>query len=231
MIIAVCDDDAETLIWVAAALKEHYRNRPYNCNLQLFTDAGDLLHQIKEGYRPCLIFLNIKEESISAARAIRNLVQDCVLVLMACTVDYALEGYSVHAYSYLIKPFHVGNVIEILQSIDKNICRSIELRINGSSVQIPCSELAYLESEKHHILFHAHNRSIKAIGKLDFYEEMLKNNKTFIRCHQSFLVNMNYIKDAKGNNFLLLDGTIVPIRRREAAKCKAQYYSYIIGVN
>lgn len=231
MIIAVCDNDAETLSRFSSILGEYYRSRPYSCNMRSFTDAGTLLEQINGGYRPELIFLNISSESMEIAKAVRYLVQDCVLVLLANTVDYAMEGYSVHAYSYLVKPIRANSVVNILESIDQHICRAIELKINGSTIQIPCSELAYLESDKHHILFRAHNKSVKAIGKLDFYEEMLKNNKGFIRCHQSFLVNMNYIREAKGNNFYLLDGAVIPIRRKDVSKCKAQYLSHIVSAD
>lgn len=33
----------------------------------------------------------------------------------------------------------------------------------------------------------------------------------FLRCHRSYLVNMNYIQGMEGNDFRMSDGSLVPI--------------------
>lgn len=231
MKIAVCDDDPETLDWFAATLNGYFSGRPSGRSLRLFSNAGTMVDQIRDGYRPDLIFLAAEERNLSAAKTARSLAGDFILVLMAANGEHALDGYQVHAYSYLIKPIPARSVTDILEAANADPCREIELKINGSVAHLTCSELAYLESDKHHVLFHTRNRTVKVFGKLDTFEDMLKNNGAFIRCHKSFLVNMNHIGEAKGSRFYLLDGTVIPIRRKDAAKYKAMYFSHTANKN
>ena len=50
-------------------------------------------------------------------------------------------------------------------------------------------------------------------------------DQRFLRCHQSFLVNMRYIADVE-EDFILKDGTIVPIRIRQRKAIADEYYRF-----
>ena len=63
-----------------------------------------------------------------------------------------------------------------------------------------------------------------ARGKLSDIEPHLDGR--FLRCHQSYIVNMDEIKDAS-DHFEMISGDIVPIRQREAAKIRNLYENYI----
>ena len=47
-------------------------------------------------------------------------------------------------------------------------------------------------------------------------------------CHQSYLVNMDYVKDVQ-DDFVMKDGTIVPIRVRGRKEMLDAYYSYFVN--
>lgn len=230
MDIALCDNDPNTLNGLHTAIMGHSRRRAHECNLQFFPCVQALLDRLGQGYRPCLLFLAIGEHGLAEARAIRAIAQNCVLVLMASTPDYSLEGYSVHAYSYLIKPIQRESIVHILDSIGERGGRSIEVRANGMPVLIPCCDILYLESDKHHILVHTANRLFRTLGKLDDYEKQVDGSRTFLRCHQSFLVNMAYVREVQKNSFVLMDGTGIPIRKAGAAHIRSLYLSYETSV-
>jgi DNA-binding LytR/AlgR family response regulator len=56
------------------------------------------------------------------------------------------------------------------------------------------------------------------------------NNGTgFIRCHQSYVVNMDYVKEIKDNCFVMENGDIVIIRRHDRPSIKAAFENYIFS--
>ena len=61
--------------------------------------------------------------------------------------------------------------------------------------------------------------------KLNDIEEEI-NHRAFLRCHQSYLVNMNKIESVE-NDFTMKSGDVVPIRTRNLNEIKKEYYNYI----
>ena len=66
-----------------------------------------------------------------------------------------------------------------------------------------------MESDRHYVTIHmADGTKIVTAEKLKDLEEKM-NEPRFLHCHQSYLVNMDYIKDVK-DDFILKDDTIIP---------------------
>ena len=61
--------------------------------------------------------------------------------------------------------------------------------------------------------------------KLNDLEEKL-SDKRFLRCHQSYLVNMDHVQSA-GNNFIMDSGDVVRIRQKGVKEIKEMYEKYI----
>nr|UVY11053.1 MAG: LytTr DNA-binding domain [Bacteriophage sp.] len=87
-------------------------------------------------------------------------------------------------------------------------------------------EIEYVESQARvcHI-FATNNRCFVTTCKLNDLEEKL-SDKRFLRCHQSYLVNMDHIQSA-GDNFVMDSGDIVQIRQNGAKEIKEKYEEYI----
>ena len=62
--------------------------------------------------------------------------------------------------------------------------------------------------------------------KLNDLEEKL-SDKRFLRCHQSYLANMDHIQSA-GDNFVMDSGDVVHIRKNGAREIKEKYENYIM---
>ena len=62
--------------------------------------------------------------------------------------------------------------------------------------------------------------------KLNDLEEKLSDNR-FLRCHQSYLVNMDHVRSA-GDNFVMDSGDVVQIRKNGASEIKEKYENYIM---
>lgn len=88
-------------------------------------------------------------------------------------------------------------------------------------------DITFIESIRRQILIHTTEGIITSYLKLDEVEMKLKD-KRFLRCHKSFLINMNYIKSVEDYLFLLTNNTEVPIKKRTFSSIKKNYYTYIV---
>lgn len=85
----------------------------------------------------------------------------------------------------------------------------------------------YLESRDHSVLLHtADGTCHRGLAKLDDVQQDL-NDPRFLRCHRSCLVNMDYIADVC-DDFILRDGTCVPVRVKERRKMHEAYHRYFV---
>jgi DNA-binding LytR/AlgR family response regulator len=143
--------------------------------------------------------------------------------------DYALDGYEVDARGYILKPFDSDKIAATFNRVFQNHPpRFYTLRTQSKIVTIPLYDIMYIESCNTMCTIHCNcNITYREYKKLSDIEQELNDNR-FLRCHQSYLVNMDYIKSA-GAEFLLDDGEVVAIRQKGIGEVKKRFYQYIRG--
>ena len=119
MRLAVVDDNPrdreELLCWLKTALNQRRKPVEYLA----FADGTSFLDAA--GRKPFdLVFLDIYMEGmdgVTVARALRGFDPDCVLVFTTTSTDHALDGYRVRALQYLVKPYQMAEVEEVLEEV------------------------------------------------------------------------------------------------------------------
>ncbi len=84
-------------------------------------------------------------------------------------------------------------VIEILErAVDKEYHCCLTITVKGRMYRIPFNEIVFIESEGHQIIIKTVEDEIRFYGKLD--DMIPKLPLSFRRCHQSYLVNLHYVR-------------------------------------
>ncbi len=99
------------------------------------------------------------------------------------------------------------------QNIERLLVRTAE-----SIVLLPIADILYLQSDKGYTTFFLENGERLLVSKVIKVYEALLPASQFVRCHQSYLVNMRYIRKYYKEGFLeLTTGERIPVaeRRRE----------------
>ena len=113
-----------------------------------------------------------------------------------------------------------------LGKIEKNSEKIIYFRYRSQIFTIKQNEVSYISSSLHTVNFHLVNgESIHCRGKLCDFQEQLTNS-SFLRCHQSFYVNMKEIMGMKADSFVLKD-TVIPISRTYMKASQKAYREYL----
>ena len=92
--------------------------------------------------------------------------------------------------------------------------KSIIIPYKAGSEVYTYREILYLES-----------KDIVVYEKLNAYEEQLKDG--FVRVHQSYLVNMQFIKRIDRKELLLQDNTVLPVSKSKYNSARDRYFAFM----
>ena len=105
MHIAIVEDDPATRAQLAEYIQRYTRQYGTTFQVDTFAD-GD---EIAENYRPVydILFMDIEMkhlDGMETARRIRQLDGEVLIIFITNTAQYAINGYSVGATDYMLKP-------------------------------------------------------------------------------------------------------------------------------
>ena len=89
----------------------------------------------------------------------------------------------------------------------------ILLQKKSQMYKVPLKTLCYVEVYGHTIIYHTQEEEISITGSRTIKQiEQELTDKGFFRCHQCFLVNLNYVKQYDKEN-VQIGGKEIPISR------------------
>ena len=166
---------------------------------------------------------------MEVAKRIRQADQNVMIIFVTNLTQYAIEGYSVEAFDYILKPIQyasfsakLGRALRMLSYREPEI--SLTFREKEGGKRVPAGTITYVEVCVHDLLFHTGDGAIKQWGTLSKYEALLKSAH-FARCHTSYLVNLKFVRSIK-KDAVDVAGVLLPIsrpRRKEFLAAFAQY--------
>ena len=138
-------------------------------------------------------------DGISAARLIRETDRSVLFIYISGYDSYLKELFEVEPFRFLSKP--LDN--ELFCRYYKEACQRIgetevfyQFTFNKEIHKVPLKDVVYFESRNRVVyIFLSDGHSEYFYGKLNSVEKQLANSRRyFLRIHQSFLVNYDYIK-------------------------------------
>ncbi len=229
-VIGICDDLEEDRARLAAIIQDYCRQQGIRCRILLFASGDELL----ENYRPGqfhILFLDIYMPGISGvetAHQIRRSDTLCSIVFVTTSQEHGMDSYDVQASDYLVKPFTAADVENAMSLCVTNVLehhRTLDVQTGSGLRQVPLRDLRYIEIQGHTACLHIGSEVLTVRRGMDELEREI-NHADFLRCHRSYLVNMNYISLVDKNSFHLLDGDDIPIGSTGISKVKDQYMTW-----
>ena len=107
MRIAIVDDIAAERNLLHTRLNYKLKQRSIQADV-LEYESGEAFLADAEQQPFTVVFLDIYMDGMSgmeAAKALRKLDTDCLLIFTTTSTDHALEGFQVRAMHYLVKPY------------------------------------------------------------------------------------------------------------------------------
>lgn len=236
MNIAICDDQQEIAEKIYNLIQTFFnQNNSMLNNISIYHDGHSLLTDFYAGQPFNVIFLDIDMPSISGMEVAKNIRQtdsEVLIVFITSYPDFMPASFKVEAFDFLTKPFSEVDLYNTLERcIQKYTQKNGQLAIRTSlgTAVIKLRTIVYITSDKHYLNFIFNNGTkIRTQMTLNQLEEELLHYQHFARCHQSYIVNLDYVSEVQREkvlfNIILPNGiSFVPISRKYCETIKEKF--------
>lgn len=197
-----------------------------------FVEAVDCLKgtDLVKGKEFDIIFVDdgFGETSVSLAMFIQKAFPESKIIFITDSMETVSELLlNTEVFGIIEKSLNTSRVYRYLEAVkgckDK-VSRRFSFTERGRKRTILFSNIVYLESNREKLLIKAVKSEFGIWKKISDVEQLFPDY--FVRCHNSFLVNMKYIVDYKNNSFILIDGSEIVISRSKKEEAVKKYCEY-----
>lgn len=214
--IAVCDDLEEERRSLARMIHSYAQRTNRTVRFRFYSSGEELLASGQQVAACRILFLDIYMPGLSgveAARRLRTAGCGTAIVFATTSLDHGLESFDVWAADYLTKPFRQEDIDRALDWCLEHLPEPMQVLpvyTEGETQELPLASVCYLEVYGHHTHIHTLQRIVVVRRSLDDLEAAI-DSPDFLRCHRSFLINMNHVQGLEGSDFRMSDRALIPI--------------------
>lgn len=199
--VAIIEDEKDEMKLLESYLARYSKENGCDFRSVWFGNPIVFLENCKQGYD--LIFLDIELPDMmgmDVARKFRETDSNAALVFVTNMAQYAIDGYSVDADDFIVKPVSYYDfamkLTRVLKKINRCEVDRVTLYSDGMAKLVSLTDVRYVEVHNHTLLYHSVDGIYESRGVLRRVEEILiKNN--FVRCNNYCLVNLRYVAGVK----------------------------------
>ncbi|MCM1160478.1 MAG: LytTR family DNA-binding domain-containing protein [Roseburia sp.] len=226
--IALCDDEKKIVSNLKKLIEERYGDV---FSITTAQHPEELMCEWKESPHKTadILISDIQFETedgqqsgILLAKKIQERYPKAQIIFMTGYLHYATEIFEASPVYFLLKPIEKEH---LYKALDKSIAKvqsewkkSIHIEQRGTVEKIPANEILYIENKGRNLIFHMKGADKCYHMKIGDIEAKLPPH--FLRPHQSYLINMDYIKEFNRTELILQNDVKVPISRTKYPMAK-----------
>lgn len=172
-------------------------------------------------------------DGVSLAEEIRRHNNRIIIVFVTRMARYAVSGYRVGVIDYVLKPISefdfsltMDKVMTTFERIGSETSWTIKTR--ESITTLIASDIYYVESVRHHLVFHTAFGSVEAYGYLKDVEDELGDER-FFRASNCYLINLTHVEDVKGFD-VTVGGDVLRLSRTKKTELMNRLTDYYGGI-
>jgi two-component system LytT family response regulator len=194
-----------------------------------------------ETLNPDLVFLDIAMPVMNGLELLTKIRERNFEVIFTTAYDeYAIKAIRVNALDYLLKPIEpdelkeaVAKVVQKRQKrydpdkIDELLGKisdvphkekKLALSVDGRIQMIEPDDIIYCESDSNYTTIFLTGNKKRMLSKTLKEVETILNRPRFFRCQNSFLINLNHVKEyfrGEGGEVIMSDGKMIRVSRNK----------------
>lgn len=230
--IAICEDEIiqqqklEELLF-EIGLKE-------SINIRKFDSGEALIEAYESGDRYSIILLDMQLDGldgIQTAKIIRKSDKNCLIIIITSIMEYAVEGYSIDAYDFMLKPVDKVKFSRVIN----NAVKEIQVRMNKTYLiqtrdktkAIRLSEIQFIESNRNRVIIHTNKELYTNNESISSVEEKLRKDG-FVRISRYYIANVYHVKEIDAKKLVLITGKELNYSEKYRDNIKKEYLKFMM---
>lgn len=229
--ILICDDDDTFLQNFKKSIINVAGNKVKE--IKMFNEKDQLEFYVADHPRENnIIIIDIRlgeDNGIQLARKVLQYQPNSQIIFISGYDGYFLDVYDVDHVYFLRKPIEPEHLERALIRAGEKL-RDLEVSMlaitNKQGVhKISFSEILYFESERRRIHLYTAEDKISFYGKLD--DLMEKLDKRFMKCHNSYIVNITQVKELRDKKFYFNKSKGIPVSKTYYTDVREAFLEYV----
>lgn len=197
----VCDDNLNLLDRLEKMLETIFTKNNYDASVVFKSDnADDILNYIDHNVTDVLLLdINLKssKSGLELAEEIRKRKKNAYIIFTTGHLEYAMVAYKYKTFDYLAKPITYDRLEDTITRLfeDANELSKRYIKLDNKNTIIDESEIQYIKRDGMKLVFHTSSRDYDTYSSFNKFQEKLPD--TYVRCHKSYIANLNQIKDVE----------------------------------
>lgn len=216
--VCVVDDDPVSTQCLLRMIERYREESAEGISVTVLTDGAQLIDTYRSDVDILLLDIDMPGlDGFSAARVIRDIDKQVVIVFVTNLLHYAVRGYEVGALSYLVKPLKYfafaqqlrRSIIEVRR---RGVGRVLALPIDTGLVRVPMDEVVFIETGHRRSIVHVMDGRYEVSRTLKQLEEDVAEGP-FFRSNNCYVVNLDHVREVQRNLCLMTTGERLAVSR------------------
>lgn len=240
MNLALADDLPYDLEYLQKLLSEYFSSVQEKLRVFLYSSGEEFLSVFYPGKFDAVFLDNLMDgiNGMETARRIRAFDPSIPIIFITTEESFALEGYTVQAMDYIIKPVSKDRLSSVMNRLigQKRSRHIIEIKENRMIRYLNLDDVLYVRSVGHFLEIQTTAGTLKPYMALEHFLSLLQQlgeygessmGLRFQNCCRGYVVCFDHVSSFTSLNFMMSDGSSVPISRPKCKEMKAAYASYL----
>ena len=232
MNIAIVEDSCEDRECILKRLQQYLKDNHLTYEIFEYGTAEEFIEDLKKR-NFTIVFMDIylaEMTGMEAAIILRKMDKDCKIIFLTTSAEYVLQGYSVNASHYLLKPVEENRFLEAMAN-----CRLrpdhevpyLDLSYGGGPANLDTRRITHIILQGRTVYIHTTGQVFMINSSFSKVTALLSADRRFLQSIQGVMVNMDYISGHEESVFILKTGERIPINLRNRKRIQQIYRDYI----
>jgi len=182
-----------------------------------FENAVDALHFLKD-HTVDVVFLDIQMEQLTGIQMLETLDSRPYIIITTAYADYALKGYELRVFDYLLKPYSFERFLNAVNKVCDDVRQKqnplkkpsqLFVKTEYRVENITICDILYIEGMQAYLRIVLPGRKIMTKQSFKTLLAQLPED-SFIQVHKSWAVNLAKIESVERNR-IKIAGQLIPI--------------------
>jgi DNA-binding LytR/AlgR family response regulator len=208
----LCDDNKSILNRLEKMLESIFIKNNLSGQIVFSTTSPDIfLNYIKNNHFDVVILdidLKAKLSGIDLANIIRKKNKKAYIVFTTAHLEYLMIAYKYKTFDYLAKPITIERLEETIDRLFEDISdeENSFFKFGNKKEYVNTNDIFFIQKQGKKAIFKTSECDLEINSS---FSNILKHlPKNFVRCHKSYIVNLNKISFIKPNNTIAFNSNL-----------------------
>ena len=195
----ICDDEVHMLDKLSLLFEKAFIKNDFDAKVVLKTSKyKDILSYMASNVVNVVVldieFKNSKINGLNIAEEIRKINKDCYIIFITSHFEYLMKAYDYKTFAYLFKnSLSIDTLSDTLARLFDDISSNSRkfLKIDHRGTFIDLNDVQFIEKNGMKLIYHTSHGNFETYNSFSKIECTLPKN--FVRCHKSFIANIDNI--------------------------------------